>query len=199
MIMRNSRITFKPEYKGLPLWNNYKVNTGFYTDILDRTLELLEHMISRHSQVLVIRLDVRFPLGYIWPDDNSLFQGFIENYRRRLSDWGYDAHLLWAREQKTSPNPHYHCFILLNGNKIRYFKNTSKADELWARALNLPLKIPGLIQICPIDKYYSKIIHQNNSFEFAKIFKALSYLAKVATKLKTPKHTRMFGCSQRRE
>ena len=97
LIMRNSKITLKSEYKGYSLWSNYYKNTGFVINILNRTLDLLEHMLSKHSQVLLVRLDIRFPTNYPCASDNSLFQGFIENYRRRLADWKLDPHLLWVR------------------------------------------------------------------------------------------------------
>ena len=182
------------EYKNIPLL----ASDGFLIPILDRIHHLLEFMLNKHSQVLLVRFDVRFVFDEKKPNDNSIFQGFIENYRRYLDRQEFDPHLIWVREQgKGSVNCHYHLALLLNGNRIRYFKECSKGEELWARALNIPyIRNSGLIHICKAGNLNSVMIRRGDMIMLEKSYKWLSYMAKTDTKDDIPKNVKMFSSSQ---
>lgn len=85
--------------------------------ILDLTQKLVDGMIDKHSQVLPVRLDLRFPQDYQNDGRNTEIQRALKqvsmHYRRQNTDIAY----LVAREQDTSHNPHYHAWFLVDGNK----------------------------------------------------------------------------------
>lgn len=126
---------------------------GYFTGIMDRIIDRLEHMLDRHSRVLVAHLIVLYPVCVKADEDNASFLHFIEEYRRFLAMTGYDPHYVWVREKHVSPNPHYHLLLLLNGNQIRYCRSTEKAGVLWGCALSSRFRteIPpsGLIHMAP--------------------------------------------------
>lgn len=158
-------------------------SSDYNPDIQDRISTLLNSALQRHAQALLIRFDVRYPIGYLAPLDNSLFIQFIETYRRYLDRHGYDPLYLWCREQNTSANPHYHVLFLLDGTAIRYMPNLNQADEQWNRILGQPLGNKGLIHFCnPNGTMLSRTsqISQDTAREY------LQYLAKNYTKQPVP-------------
>lgn len=194
----NPKTTIKESnYKGQSLVVNHMKDREFHSEILDRNMQLLNHMLSKHSQILLLRFDVRFPYGMTAPIDNDIFQKFIENYARYLRRKHYDPHYLWAREQKLKRNQHYHVYFLLDANEIRYIQNLIKAEEQWGSALQIPLHMAkGLIHICQIDyRYNSMIIRRYDAEAYDKAFRIVSYLAKTEHKGATPYNTRAFGSS----
>ena len=207
--MISSEITYQANYDGYPIFASLD-SDGHYVDILERNLQLLTFMTQKHSQTLVVRLDIRFPDGMLIPEDNSCFQYFIENYRRYMVRHKFDPYYLWVRERNKAVHHHYHCYFLLNGNNIRYLllnskdsqenKKPSKADELWAAACGLPEPIKGLVHITEIEvNGYSQrgiMVHRNDRDAFADAFAFVGYLAKVATKGSSTRYVREFGSSQ---
>ena len=207
--MISSEITHQESYKGYSLY--FSVDSeGHYVDILERNLQLLTFMTQKHSQTLVVRLDVRFSDGMLIPEDNSCFQYFIENYRRYMVRHKFDPYYLWVRERAHADHFHYHCYFLLNGNNIRYLllnskdseedKKPSKADELWSAACGLPESIKGLVHITKfeVNGYTQRgiMVHRNDRAAFADAYWFISYLAKVATKGSSTRYVREFGSSK---
>ena len=203
--MISSPITYQENYKGYPLYVSLD-SEGHYVDILERNLQLLTFMTQKHSQTLVVRLEIRFPVNMVVPEDNSCFQNFIENYRRYMFRHGFDPCCLWVRERAQADHFHYHCYFLLNGNNIRYLllnkkdKKPSRADMLWAAACGLPEPIKGLVHITPIEvNGYTQrgiMVHRNDRAAFAYAYWFISYLAKVATKGSSTRYVREFGSSR---
>ena len=172
--------------------NTTTVFTQAYNpDIQNRINALLTAALTCHAQVLLIRFDVRYPLGYIAPVDNSLFQQFIETYRRYLARHSFDPLYLWVREQNTSPNPHYHVVFLLDGTAIRFMPNLSHADELWANVLGLPVGSKGLLHFCNPN---GTMLRRDSESDATTAANYLSYLAKDYSKLPV-KSVRMWGRS----
>jgi len=205
--MISSEITYQANYNGYPLYVSLD-SDGHYVDILERNLQLLTFMAQKHSQTLVVRLDIRFPVNMVIPEDNSCFQYFIENYRRYMVRHEFDPYYLWVRERNKAIHHHYHCYFLLNGNNIRYMhlnnkdddQKPSKADELWAAACGLPEPIKGLVHITKIEvNGYSQrgiMVHRDDRAAFADAFAFVGYLAKVATKGSASRYVREFGSSR---
>lgn len=158
-------------------------SSDYNPDIQARINALLSIALQRHALILLIRFDVRYPIGYLAPQENSLFIQFVETYRRYLDRHGYDPIYLWCREQSTSANPHYHVFCLLDGTSIRYMPNLNQADEQWNRILGQPLENKGLIHFCnPNGTMLSRTsqVSQDSAREY------LQYLAKNYTKTPIP-------------
>ena len=173
-------IIYNHYYKGYSLYQGEKSDQGFYINILERSINLFESKLKKHSQVLVIRLDIHFPQDMQAENNNNKFQYFIEEYSRYLRNNGFEPSYLWCKEKNSnSANFHYHLFFLLNGNKMRYLKYLSKANEIWARSLQLPHPVEGLIY-CPQN---NQIMVKRGDLETINtVIERLSYLAKVYSK-----------------
>ena len=188
--MISSPITYQANYKGYPLYFNLD-SDGYYVDILERNLQLLLYMLSRHPQVLLVRLDFTFPVGMQIPEDNSLFQAFIENYRRYLHRHGFDPVCLWVRERAQSDHFHYHCFFLLDFNVRNKRKSIQKVEELWCDTLGL---------VGDARKRYvrinSRMLTSGDRNCLDESFMWLGYLAKVTTKGSASRYVREFGSSR---
>lgn len=193
-------ITTGNTYRNYPLLPYDGPGAGYFTSILDRIIDRLEHMLDRHSQVLVAHLIVRYPVCVQADESNACFQYFIEEYRRFLATAAYDPHYVWVREKHVSPNPHYHLLLFLNGNEIRYYHSTEKADALWGYALcrRFQTEIPpsGLIHAVPSSSgFFSTTVPRNNPSVRVQVLQVASYLAKVNTKGDAGRGVREFGSS----
>ena len=57
----NNQITYQPTYNGFPI--NVRPESGCYTSILNKIVERFQYALSKHSKILLIRIDVSYPLG----------------------------------------------------------------------------------------------------------------------------------------
>jgi hypothetical protein len=182
-------------------------NREYRTDILTRINSMLDAMIDKHNKVFVVRIDIRFPLHYeISPDKNPI----TEFYRRMMVYYKYhkiDAVYFSARERHTSHHPHYHSFILFDGNKVENgWGVQQKAAEIWqslvgeggAPNVQLCLTFEGLsgIMLRRPSTLYGDDLSNPQSIQFHTtkqvILDWLSYLAKTFTKGDVPPHTKEF-------
>ena len=162
-------------------------------NIIQRNEQLINYALNYASRVLLIRFDVHYPQGYNAPEDNSLFQLFIEDYRRYLANKGYRPLYLWCRERNESPNFHYHVYFLLDYSKIRYMPTVIKAESIWCRKLGIPFQ-RGFIEYCNKE---SIIIKRNDQYSKDNALFIMSYLAKNITK-EPIANIRNWNSSQRR-
>lgn len=167
--------------------NHYDCNP----QIKSRLKDILDRSLSDHARVLLIRFDVRYPAGYHAPDDNSIFQQFIENYRRYLNRRGYSPLYLWCREQNLSNNPHYHVCFLLDGTVISKMPNLNKATDIFNQLLDLQPDTKGLIHF---SNPYGTMLSRGDQFSYDDAMKYISYLAKTYTK-ESVKGARSWGSS----
>lgn len=123
------------------------ISKNYNQDIFNRNIDLVNYALSNTTQVLLIRFDVRYPVSYNAPDDNSIFREFIEDYRRYLYRKGYSPLYLWCKERNTADHCHYHVYFLLDGSKLRYMPHLSQAEKVWCYKLNIPF-MKGLIHYC---------------------------------------------------
>ncbi len=165
---------------------------NYNPDILKRNRDLVNYALSNTTQVLLIRLDVRYPVDYPAPDDNSIFREFIEDYKRYLSNKGYSPLYLWCKERNTADHCHYHVYFLLDGSKLRYMPHLSQAEKIWCYKLNILFK-KGLIHFCNPNG----TMLRRNDLETVNncINNVLDYLAKRYTKSKI-NGARDWGSSQ---
>lgn len=190
----------------------YKVK-GYFKIILDAISDRLEYMLQKHSQVLVVRLVVKFPAVINASGDNDCFQHFIEQLVRylklqkhikdRKKRKYYDPHYIWAREHADdSHNHHYHAYLIFNRNEMKFFRGLSICEKYWAKSLydfyNYQGKSRGLIHFCKnkIEQANGAIIKRGCQNDFDSAFTLASYIAKVATKDKTPPNVNIFSASR---
>ena len=204
---QNLTLHYDLHYQDLPV----QVSRGpLVKEWLEKIRLCLLEQLARHSRILALRVDLRFPRSYWGYEDGHLGNGFLADFKSYLEESldqlpgnrNHDLMVLAAREYDSEERkPHFHVLILLNGNAIR---GTGKWDltrnnlysrlyEAWAFALGMhAYEIEGLIQFvngCEYSgdggraiKHGSILLHRGDSKSLKDLFRASSYLAKVDTK-----------------
>jgi len=192
----------------------------FYTDdnnpkILHRIEQRLDHMVSSHNKVMLIRFDIHFPQTYLHNGKNDeiswLLKCMKEAYGPRLGH----VHYVWARERVQSPNPHYHLALLVNGSLMQNpYGLLSDVGAIWNRILGGIY--PGMIHFCGSqclgDSTTGSVMirrpstvaepalqaQQEQAYQaaYGHALYLASYLAKNFSKGGTPHRVQEFGCSQ---
>ena len=160
---------------------------GCFIEILERTKEQMDAMLSHHSRLLVIRLDLR---TNDYMPNNETFSKFIRKLRKKLKHYytlkrvGY----VWVREQETSKHQHYHMALLLDGNKVCFSNKVHDiAEQIW-HGWDL-----GSIWR-PKHPYYR--VHRDSVKEYQDVFYRVSYLAKERGKGYKAKTANDYSCSR---
>ncbi len=125
---------------------------AMYSDSISQKLfELLEEYTRTFSKTMVVRFDVTYPKTYIGVEGNSDISALMKLLIQQCSRNGVSPAYFWVREQSLkSDNQHYHCMLLLDGNKTcRYYPYIKSAEEIWGRILDVDPK--GLIHYCDRD------------------------------------------------
>ena len=123
-----------------------------YSDYISQKLfELLEEYTRTFSKTMIVRFDVTYPQRLIAVEDNSDMSALMKLLIQQCSRNGVSPAYFWVREQSIrSDNQHYHCMLLLDGNKTcRYYPYIELAEEIWGRILGVNPK--GLIHYCDRD------------------------------------------------
>lgn len=126
-------------------------NSQYRTTIRDKLATLLTEYTKLHSKTMVIRFDVTYPKGFKAIGDNSDISALMKLLIQQCSRNGVSPAYFFVREQsRGSDNQHYHCMLLLDGNKTcRYYPYIELAEKIWGRILNVDPK--GLIHFCDRD------------------------------------------------
>jgi len=123
-------------------------NSLYRPNIHDKLSTLLTEYTTSHSKTMVIRFDATYPKGFNAVKDNSDISALMKLLIQQCSRKGVSPAYFWVREQSLrSNNQHYHCILLLDGNKTRrYYPYIEAAEEMWGRILNVNPN--GLIHYC---------------------------------------------------
>ena len=202
-------------YNGLPVNNGKNGQYFCYTSMLQRFYELLTSMTERHSRVLFVRFDVRFPNGYIPIGGNEEITHLCKRLKENARSQQIDLSLFWVREQSREKHQHYHCVALIDGNKVQNYRAfLNEVERIWNN-------ITGSAQLGTIDWCDRERINQDSGngimiqrprrkaqgedlarqqavFQaaFNRCFEWASYLCKTNQKDNTPRGIRRFGLSQ---
>ena len=159
-------------------------------NIHDKLSTLLTEYTTIHSKTMVIRFDVTYPKGFMAVEDNSDMSNLMKLLIQQCSRNGVSPVYFWVREQSLrSKNQHYHCMLLLDGNKTcRYYPYIELAEEIWGRILGVNPK--GLVHYCDRDpdgnRQTNGIILRNDDpyyeDKIATVVRQAMYLAKDHTK-----------------
>jgi len=161
----------------------------YFKEYLDRIENQFCAMLSYHSRIFTLRLDLHI---HDYTDDNQLMSKLIKKIKKHLkakyniSRVGF----IWAREfnEGKASAQHYHLGLILDEHKIQHPHSLIKwIEERWE---NWDLPKPYTPKNC-----YSKV-HRGNAHEFITAFKRFSYLAKIATKGNKDINTKEFGSSR---
>ena len=159
------------------------IHYSYNPDIEDAVYGLLDNALARSAKVLMIRFDIRFPLGMEASNTNRELKRFLNNYKRYLDRRRYKPTYLWCAERKRSHNIHYHICFLLDGTKIQYMPNLDKANELWNSIVDYHEREEGLIHFCNPN---GTIIRRGDDYGYRSAANYIMYLAKSYTKINIP-------------
>ncbi|MBV7317345.1 inovirus-type Gp2 protein [Shewanella sp. NIFS-20-20] len=169
------------------VWKVMTFKHGYNQKLLSRTYKCLTSYLSKFSKVLMIRFDLSL---YDVPPDNKLVAKYFKHLKNHLSNYyksqiGYG----WVREQGHENNrTHYHCFVLLNGQKAN---RTKKCFEFARQAQELLVDINVYFPDNP-----SYMVIRSNLQSIQAAFFRLSYLAKNETKDGKPVNTTSYSFSR---
>ena len=175
------------EFMGEFYWVNAK-GSGLYTQPLKKMLGQIEAMMSYHNKVFLLRFDLHQPIQKNTSKDVTVFfkklTGKISS-EYKLKRIGY----AWAREQENVPNQHYHCFILIDGNKVQApHKIIEIAQWYWEICHDGRL-------VWPSERCYHQI-KKGDTEALQNAIYHISYLAKGRGKEHKPSQSKNFGISR---
>ena len=179
---------------------------GYITSLLDAVSDRIRDALNGTSQILTVPLIIRFPAAVRAVPDNRCFGYFIDEYRRTLNrNEKRLLHYAWCVEQHLSENPHYHLFLIIDGNAMRYFALPPfEANAVWGRALRCFYgydgSVNGLIHVNEgsfnnITMNHGQLIHRGDDDLIQHVLEVCSYIAKIRTKLDVHR-VRSFGYSK---
>ena len=187
----------------------FPVNHGQYGDltvkdnIQSKLSEMLDYMTEKHSKVLPLRFDLKYPAEMIAPHSNRHISRCMTKIRQKYHRQGLDPHFFWVREQDASHNPHYHCVLLLNGNKVRAFNHVFvTAAQLWGNTIGSDQK--GLVYHCTdrekgIPRDNGTLLSRTDpeyKEKFQRVHWHQSYLSKTEDKAAPKDNLRDYGYSR---
>jgi hypothetical protein len=192
-------------------YRSFTINTGVHTKLscnkatLDQVIDLVEYMPQKHSKTLCVRLDIMNAAdGYTILERHHITR-VLEETRRHLesklknSSNKLDLHYVWATEQTSKTEyPHYHCFILVNGNAIQNGYSVREALNRIVMKWQQTHK-QGLVHFSESNGKSGIMLNRNASdFERRKgdAVYAGSYLAKMRSKEHRPKGARFSSASR---
>jgi hypothetical protein len=199
----NMKITYQSEYKGMSINTNKQRKQGCIENILDNYQKTMSNMIDKHSKVMQIRFDLRYPDDKSVTPDSKHIQSFTRNFKRNLNREQHaggnkvDAQVLWVKERDRSPHPHYHYLLLVNANaKQEYYPVVQEADRQWSNILKS--QQDGLVDYCDKHGDNGIIVKRGSDNEKEQLDRCLyqaSYLAKERSKDRMEKGARLYSSS----
>ena len=180
-------------------------------DILQAIEQRMQSMVDHHCRTYLVRLDIRFPLGYVPMHANKECSELIRQLREYYTYHHIATQYVVVREQNLSENQHYHLAILFDGSKVENgWAVKMKAADIWQRIVG-PGSGPcielcrrfegenGIMILRPTNKAAGLDL-QNQLAAFNVAYREamtwLNYLAKTATKGLAPHKTKEFTSSQ---
>jgi hypothetical protein len=175
--------------------NFYPVNELMYNAFN----QLIGVYLMKHSKVLPVRFDLRYPHDKIMGADNTDISKCMSKIIQKFKRDGLDPVYMWVREQALNHNPHYHCLILLNGHKTRSPEMVfDVAARLWASTICDYTN--GLVHHCDKTRtgeyqVNGELIYRQDAI-FPHVERQISYMAKPNGKGTLNDGLRDFGMSR---
>ena len=176
-----------------------------FTKTLDQIVDTIEYMLSRHSKVLSVRIDIQSAIHTKTPLTSMDITRIIESAVRTLDAKASkgkndpDIHYVWTSE-KTTPDdiPHFHLNFFANANAIQNGYAFKDAISIAVKR-RLQTTYDGLVNFSDSNGTKGKLIERNSPDVYAQIdavVYAASYLAKVRSKEFNPKWSRVSSCTR---
>lgn len=192
-------------------YRSYTINTGVNTKLtcnkmtLDQIVDRIEHMTKAHSKTLCVRLDImndadgytileRHHITRVLEETKRHLESKLSSSRNKL-----DLHYIWTTEQtREAEHPHYHCFILVNGNAIQNGYSVKEALNHYVMKWQQTEK-QGLVHFSESNGKAGIMLNRTApDYERRKneAVYAGSYLAKTHSKEHRPKGARFSSASR---
>jgi len=183
----------------------------YRSDIRQVIEQIMQSMLARYSRTYIVRLDVRFPQGYVPMHANEECSELMRLLKEYYTYHNIITQYLVVREQKPPRKHHYHVVILFDGSKVENgWEVLKKADGIWQRRVGSDVEScvhlcrrsdgsNGIMIVRPkINAVGLDLQNQLAAFNVAyrEAMTWLDYLAKTATKGHAPPKTKEFSCSQ---
>ena len=164
---------------------------GCYLEMLLALKSQFDAMLSYHSRVLPIRVDIKVPS---YTPDNKLFSDFMRKLRKKIKrkDKAARVGFVWAREMEKAKRQHYHLVILLNQH---VFNNSAYVIHSCVEPICEGWEWPK--PYTPKNCYY--VIKRGNQESYNTAFHRASYLCKVRGKGYKSKAANDYGRSHFKE
>lgn len=189
----------------------YKINTGVNVRLscnkttLDQIIDRIEYMTESHSKTLCVRVDIMNDADGYTPLERHHLTRVLEETKRHLESKHRDSrnkldfHYVWTTEQTcNAEHPHYHCFILVNGNAIQNGYSIKEVLNRYVMKWQRTDK-QGLVHFSESNGPRGIMINRNApDYERRKAdaVYAGSYLAKTRSKESRPKGARFSSASR---
>lgn len=178
----------------------------------DRIKQVLDNFLTVHPRTLAVRVDLRFPAGYVSANENYITK-FMESFKSKINAAqarsrreGKAVHstkvgYIWVKEYGDSGNFHYHLVLLLNADAFYQLgcfdidRNNlyAKIVEAWASALGVH-PVTGSVGIHIPDNPIYRLRGESINRVYEELFFRLSYFAKQESKI--CHQGRNFGANQ---
>jgi hypothetical protein len=185
-------------------------NYEYRSDIRQVIEQIMQSMLARYCRTYVVRLDIRFPQGYVPMHANEECSELMRLLKEYYTYHKIITQYVVVREQNLSEKPHYHVVILFDGSKVENgWEVCKKADGIWQRRVGSDVKScvhlcrrfdgsNGIMIVRPTTKAVGLDL-QNQLTEFNVAYDEamtwLDYLAKTATKGHAPPKTKEWFSS----
>lgn len=208
----NLRLHHDRLWSGLPVLSQKGPLIVEYLQSIDETMWAATH---DHPRTLMIRFDPRLPaIGEFLSDRfmsrflASLKAQIEADLKRKARRGGrvHPCHLryVWAREQDSSPRPHFHCVLFINRDAYHCLGDfraddgnmAARIKKAIASALGIPVEYAaGLVHFPDGGVHVLDVNATDFHYRRAVAFECASYLAKAATKYYGSR-ARHFGYSK---
>ena len=168
----------------------FRVNSrksGINPRQLKMSLRQINNLLTYHNKICLIRFDLHQPHH---TQDNQQITALFRQLGRQLSSLRDCKRIIygWTREQEKAKQQHYHCWLALDGNKIKSaFGILGMVEDLWH-------EIIGSHHWEPENATY--MIKRGDHQSLATAVYRISYLAKGRGKGYRPQQTKDYGQSR---
>ncbi len=183
----------------------------FYQTFRNRGIDMIDNMSKRHSRVMQIRMDFRYPENREIDGSNRAFSDMLHGLTKELKKEKYDPLYIGRREQRGQPHQHYHLNLLTNAEDHECRETLiQKAERHWGNALGLTQKEVHerkLVYPCNTDingtprpnGYILARGAENYEATRENMIRQMEYVTKSDTMDTTPSTTRKFFSSNSRK
>ena len=166
-------------------------------------VQRLDYMISNHSRVMFIRLDLHFPNSIDIERPGDVFSRFMASFIKTLRIRRLNPNYVWSQEKNANAsNPHFHIVLFIDSRTLqRPYSVIEHAKQLWNKWLGG--NGSGCVHECRNQRDWglpNGTIIDRGSSDYHEKYHAVAqwaaYLAKMHSSTGSIRHGRSFGCSQ---